>query len=1195
MSINDKNYGRGKILMLALMMVTSTFAVIGTTTATPSGNEWVIWGANNGVHTTNADGSHVYVYDNNMDAVYDFNFTSDGLEVGETYQLIVELWNMSSMVLEHEFNVTWDGNDYDGDGAADASSEYLVDGMTVELLADGHCYDAVGILMHVAPGETYSELDHISQLIGIGTEDCPWFGDEYLTVNIVGDYWYDVDVPIIMTAELSGLDTECEDPEADIECPTYYLNWSVYRAESANVESELIHESWEELDHMTDFFDMHIANPGDGCFYVEAEFSGLDEISYTQQWFDVGMGCSEVPEPTGYAWVYVDKSFDMEMDMLEWYEEGDQINIHYGATGLVEAEWYHSVVQIHGPHDMMEDDHHHEGITFYCGDGSEIPFDWVNDGEQDCEDGADEQQYDADGNPINWFDCHNGDEIWISQVNDGNDDCPHGEDEGEHHEEHHEEGGDDNLGGEEDGGTQASSADGRHCVPEGEVCHEEDDGEGDHDHDGDDTSEDPYCYDMSTHTVIEDTNKEDCESNGYMWVEDDGGDHGDDEEPVWEFWDNGTADALGELEGWVDLSSDELEPGIYSVSYIVMQYDANGMPNMMLHDVDIICVVDMRCSMAGGGGGHYDLHPENYATGEAYFNMHFDQYEGWEAEDGTMINGVLELYSAEMIDPSYRMFADMNADGEVDAMEAMEFVDFLMNNDGQPEECPFDKDHPDSPCNVEECSPEGYTEEGCHTAIEEYCANNDDPACMDTCPFDMNNEESPCYAEECEDHESEACMQYAESYCAENPQDEGCHDDGEGEHDHDHDGDGGTEASSADGRHCVPEGEVCPEDGGEGDHDHDGDGEGDHDHNHDHGDGDGDHDDGHLEVELDGVKLGKETFNWVWLENLIGPVDSNEPVIYLEGMVWDLSLPDWETTEEHTITLTNSDDRPLLSPCDDDPESGAFSVYDSWSWSPLEPDLGDWNVEADGEHGWVSTFDCNSEPLDSLSVTFVKTIKDYNADNLEGYDEGPQNDYEQDMQDNLPPECHVFLTSMNSNNYSEAEEHFSAPNGDHTVELAPGDYYLWASCHDPEGDMVWASISAGGVHAEFLEESHGEGSVAFTMMAGMPAIEVEYHWDSSGGQSGSGVITISVIAPADNNTDVVEPTTNDDGTLSCPDGLVLNADSTQCIAPGPDNIGDIVDDVVVEEEGGAIPGFTTALSVISMLGAVLVMSRRKQD
>ncbi len=60
-----------------------------------------------------------------------------------------------------------------------------------------------------------------------------------------------------------------------------------------------------------------------------------------------------------------------------------------------------------------------------------IPFDWVNDGEEDCSDGSDEQQYDSDGNRINWFDCHDGSEVWVDQVNDGYENCPDGEDEGD--------------------------------------------------------------------------------------------------------------------------------------------------------------------------------------------------------------------------------------------------------------------------------------------------------------------------------------------------------------------------------------------------------------------------------------------------------------------------------------------------------------------------------------------------------------------------------------------------------------------------------------------------------------------------------------------------------------------------------------------------------------------------------------------
>ena len=124
-------------------------------------------------------------------------------------------------------------------------------------------------------------------------------------------------------------------------------------------------------------------------------------------------------------------------------------------------------------------------ITFICGDGTEILFEYVNDGDADCSDGADEQQYDADGVEINWFDCMDGSQVWISQVNDGSEDCPDGEDE----------------------------------MPE------MDDGHDDHDHD-DHGDEDMVCYDMSTHSVDHSIdNQADCEDAGYMWTEDQSDDH----------------------------------------------------------------------------------------------------------------------------------------------------------------------------------------------------------------------------------------------------------------------------------------------------------------------------------------------------------------------------------------------------------------------------------------------------------------------------------------------------------------------------------------------------------------------------------------------------------------------------------------------------------------------------------------------
>ncbi len=58
---------------------------------------------------------------------------------------------------------------------------------------------------------------------------------------------------------------------------------------------------------------------------------------------------------------------------------------------------------------------------FICDNGEEIPAEWENDGEEDCEDGSDE--------PADVFVCDNGEEIPASWENDGEEDCDDGSDE----------------------------------------------------------------------------------------------------------------------------------------------------------------------------------------------------------------------------------------------------------------------------------------------------------------------------------------------------------------------------------------------------------------------------------------------------------------------------------------------------------------------------------------------------------------------------------------------------------------------------------------------------------------------------------------------------------------------------------------------------------------------------------------------
>jgi len=75
--------------------------------------------------------------------------------------------------------------------------------------------------------------------------------------------------------------------------------------------------------------------------------------------------------------------------------------------------------------DLFADDGGDDEDYFMCDDGEEIPWDWVNDGMEDCSNGEDEYEGGED-----YFICDDGEEIPWDWVNDGMEDCSNGEDEG---------------------------------------------------------------------------------------------------------------------------------------------------------------------------------------------------------------------------------------------------------------------------------------------------------------------------------------------------------------------------------------------------------------------------------------------------------------------------------------------------------------------------------------------------------------------------------------------------------------------------------------------------------------------------------------------------------------------------------------------------------------------------------------------
>jgi len=77
----------------------------------------------------------------------------------------------------------------------------------------------------------------------------------------------------------------------------------------------------------------------------------------------------------------------------------------------------------------LDGDDEYTGECTIYGDDWEIPFSWVNDGIDDCDDGADEPAFDENGNEVSTMMCDDGTEIPLSWANDGEEDCADGEDE----------------------------------------------------------------------------------------------------------------------------------------------------------------------------------------------------------------------------------------------------------------------------------------------------------------------------------------------------------------------------------------------------------------------------------------------------------------------------------------------------------------------------------------------------------------------------------------------------------------------------------------------------------------------------------------------------------------------------------------------------------------------------------------------
>ena len=284
-----------------------------------------------------------------------------------------------------------------------------------------------------------------------------WFPHDACEFSVDDAIWYCIEyrTPTVSEGDLD-MTFEIDDLDANME---YRLEWTVYSMGMMSYDYSHQGENFTATsdEHSVDYThwvdnstcglgihaSLHVAedwdddNITDGWKYIDSnswDFSGPCEVSFPVEitlqieddgtWEDVeGVDLAELFSE-GEGDEDEDEGSEVEM-ILGWmgYQVDDAGNYAMNLTldGLETGDYYTLVLGVDLPNTG--------GSTFVCGNGDEIPFDYVNDEYEDCEDGADEQQYDDNGDPINWFDCNDGSEVWIYQVNDGNDDCPDGEDE----------------------------------------------------------------------------------------------------------------------------------------------------------------------------------------------------------------------------------------------------------------------------------------------------------------------------------------------------------------------------------------------------------------------------------------------------------------------------------------------------------------------------------------------------------------------------------------------------------------------------------------------------------------------------------------------------------------------------------------------------------------------------------------------
>ena len=810
--------------------------------------------------------------------------------------------------------------------------------------------------------------------------------------------------------------------------------------------------------------------------HTSADFEPEDYLSWADGVnFTAGTWTGTAEDALGGTWVIVG---GMEC-MDDSGEEFGVFGIYGNSTGadmvlveLPENEHYDTLITIYvDTVDWFDDGDDEYEMSFICGNGDEIPFDWVNDNYTDCPDGADEQWYDNGtsgdfsddcqntenwdnpdcmGEPVNWFDCNSEEDnetVWITDVNDGYEDCSNGADEG---------------------------------------MHDDDDG--------------PDCVSQTYHVGFSIENMlaelvftmectfDEAGSEEILEVADTDGDGEISSDESDEFMDE------------MDSDDDpmDMENESFTLDGNDMFYSHSTMGLMTNDEGDVV--------MYGKSFIYYNMTDEDM---ESQFHTMLAEFEGDDFEDsgddhedGQNESGDDDCWTAviDATDPWTVAHVKWNYGDDT----KFTFVDYWSY-----ESC-------DEPVALEvtynysgtiDYCEDGTLPDAAGMCPEDYCSDGTLPDDDGMCPEDYHHEEDGI---ECSDRHLD--LHYdggtAASMTGTLSWTQTCtlthNASAELKNDYDWDEDGEINGNESDDLHSdMAEGESIEDiltlNG----------------------------------VELSGAVLttshsmdaaGTIVLEWKWHWEIT--MTAAEVGMATHTLVIEVVGDDEDDDHDHDHDDDDHDHDEMV--CYDMSTHAVDASYDNqadcetaglmWTSADSGPDDGSdecWTIHVTAESPWyVSSF--TALPAGAISET-SSDDGEYSGEGCGGPDEVTMVFSQEVVQpaDN-EPECHLYwqLTATNGSWSDGGAEIVTGPNGDGSITLDAGvQYFVGVYCWDEDGDDIttsWTSAALGGMSNTQTNPGWTWGYVSFTPPAGTPDFTVDYEW-SSGDYGGEGTVSVSVV------------------------------------------------------------------------------------